>query len=94
MQDDAVQDDAVRAARELWEAARDGDQAVLRVPDDARAADVRARVRRLAAEGGVRIRTARMGDGVAVVRLDASVWHEDAATMRRKLAVPEEPADG
>ena len=34
---------------------------------------------------GVRIRTARMGDTVVVARLDARLWKDDAATMRRKL---------
>ncbi|QIG43349.1 hypothetical protein G5V58_11750 [Nocardioides anomalus] len=75
----------------LWEQARDHEQAVRRVPDDDVARDVRARVRALAAGSGVRIRTARIDDTVVVVRLDAAVWDDDTATMRRKLGLP---ADG
>jgi hypothetical protein len=36
----------------------------------------------------MRIRTAQMDDVVVVARLDASVWHDDAATMRSKLTPP------
>ena len=49
----------------------------------------RAVLRRRAREAGLRIRTARLDDTVVVVRTDARLWSEDAATMRRKLR----PAD-
>jgi hypothetical protein len=80
-----VEPDPVEVAEGLWRRARDQQQAVVRVDDDEVAAQIRATVRRLAAAEGVRIRTARMGQGVAVVRLDADIWRQDAETMRRKL---------
>jgi hypothetical protein len=76
-------------AAEMWAVARSEEQCARRIPDDADAAAVRAAVRALARTEGVRIRTARMDDAVVVVRLDAAVWAEDAATMRRKLAPPD-----
>ena len=72
-------------AEALLAAAIAEEQGVRRVADDADAAAVRARVRVLARERGARIRTARLEGTVVVVRTDAAVWHEDAATMRRKL---------
>ena len=80
---------AEELAGALWERARADEQAVRVVEDEDVAAEVRARVRRLASEEGVRIRTARMGDKVAVVRLDAAIWRQDAATMRAKLGMHE-----
>jgi hypothetical protein len=82
--------DTAAMAREMLAECRDREQSARTVPDDGEAALVRAEVRRLAAGAGVRIRTARLDTTVVVVRLDAAVWHEDAATMRRELA----PADG
>jgi hypothetical protein len=81
-----VSDQAERLAARIWAEARSAEQCVRPVPDDVLAAEVRRRVRRLAAADGVRVRTARIGDSVVVVRLDAAVWTQDAATMRRKLA--------
>lgn len=80
-------DEAERLSIQLWSTAVVEEQCARRVPDDAVAAEVRRRVRRLAREDGVAVRTARLGDTVVVVRLDAQVWEQDAATMRRKLAV-------
>ncbi|MGT2426168.1 hypothetical protein [Amnibacterium kyonggiense] len=81
-------DEAERLARELWSTARSHEQCARVVPDDGLAAEVRRLVRRFAREDGVAVRTARMDDAVVAVRLDAAVWLEDAATMRRKLAAP------
>ena len=80
-------DEAERLAARIWSTAREEEQCVRRIPDDRMAAAVRQRVRELARADGIRIRTARSGEAVVVVRLDAQVWHEDAATMRRKLAL-------
>lgn len=77
--------DVSAVARLLLDEAVADEQVVRRIPDDRDADAVRAAVRTLARERGVRIRSARLGDAVAVVRLDAAVWHEDQATMRRKL---------
>jgi hypothetical protein len=49
---------------------------------------VRADLRSLARDAGVRIRTARMESTVVIARLDAAIWQDDAATMRRKLTPP------
>ena len=78
--------DVEAVARAMVDTATAEEQCVRRVPGDADAAAVRARVRTLARQRGLRIRTARLDDTVAVVRLDAAVWHQDAATMRRLLA--------
>jgi hypothetical protein len=86
-----VTEDAERLAEELWAVARAEEQVVRVVADDALADAVRALVRRRAAAEGVRVRTARMDDTVVVVRRDARIWDQDAATMREKLA---RPADG
>jgi hypothetical protein len=84
-----VSGDEVEAlAHGLWTTARSEEQSARRIPDDHVADAVRIRIRQLARADGVRIRTARMDDAVVVVRLDAKVWTEDAATMRRKLAPP------
>ncbi|MDN4613830.1 hypothetical protein P5G50_05130 [Leifsonia sp. F6_8S_P_1B] len=53
---------------------------------------VRAEVRRLARERGVRIRTGIVGDALVVVRADADLWHEPVAVMREKLE-PGEPGE-
>jgi hypothetical protein len=71
-------------------AARD-EQCVRRIESEDDATRVRLELRRLARRDGVHMRTARIRDTVVVVRLDAAVWHEDTATMRRKLT-PAEPA--
>ncbi len=69
----------------LRAAVRD-EQCVRRIESEDDATRVRLELRRLARRDGVHMRTARIGDTVVVVRLDAAVWHEDAATMRRKLS--------
>lgn len=61
------------------------EQSVRRVTATDEASAVRAELRALARADGVRIRTARLDDTVVVVRVDARIWHDDAATMRRKL---------
>lgn len=76
------------AERMLESCARD-QQCARRVPDDAEADALRVRLRVLARDRGIRIRTARLDDAVVVVLADADVWHEDGATMRRKLAPPD-----
>lgn len=75
-----------RTAQALWRQALHEEQAARTIPDDREAVAVRKRVRELARAAGVGVRTARLGATVVVVRVDAAVWHESAATMRRKLA--------
>lgn len=70
----------------MWEEARRQEQSARRVPSDADAELIRARIRRLARDAGVPIRTARMDGTVVAVRVDAAVWRESAAVMRVKLA--------
>ena len=70
---------------QIWLTARDREQCAQRIPDDITAREVRQHVRHLAREDGIKMRTARMGDVVVVVRLDAEVWKQDGTTMRRKL---------
>ncbi len=50
--------------------------------------DLRVELRAKAREQQMRIRTAQMDDVVVVARLDASLWNDDTATMRAKLAPP------
>jgi len=75
------------ATRMLAECAREG-QCARRVPDEQDAAQVRSALRRGARTRGMSIRTARIDDAVVVVRTDAALWGEDAATMRAKLTPP------
>lgn len=82
-------EESEQVALQMWSIARVHEQCARWVPDDRVAREVRQQVRRLARDDGVRIRTARLGDRVVVVRLDARVWQQDAATMRRKLTVGE-----
>lgn len=58
-------------AIEMWSIARSQQQCARVVPDDGIARDVRERVRRFALADGIRVRTARSGDTVVIVRLDA-----------------------
>lgn len=74
----------------LLDEAVEQEQATRRIRSNDDAAAVRAIVRRLARQRGVRIRTARIDETVAVVRTDAAIWTDDAATMRAKLAPPDE----
>ena len=62
-------------------------QSAHRVPAGA-ADDLRAELRAEARRQEMRIRTAQMDDVVVVARLDASLWQDDAATMRAKLTPP------
>ena len=62
-------------------------QSARRVPAAA-VDDLRARLRAEARQHRLRIRTAQMDDVVVVARLDASLWRDDAATMRAKLTPP------
>lgn len=80
-----VAEGAEQLAATMWATARAEEQCARLVRDDRLASEVRSRVRQLAREDGIRIRTARMGDSVVIVRLDAQVWNQDAATMRQKL---------
>lgn len=82
--------DIEATAAELLDAATADQQVVRRLEADAPVPELRAAVRRLARARGVRIRTAMLGDALAVVRADADVWHEPVATMRAKLT----PDDG
>lgn len=85
-----MRDDEVETfADELWARARDAEQSVGRVASDEDAERVRTRVRRLAAAAGIAVRTARIDDTVVIVRVDAAVWQESAASMRAKLTPPE-----
>ncbi|MGH1549650.1 hypothetical protein ACRAWB_10955 [Leifsonia poae] len=77
--------DAKRLAGTMLETAVAEQQAAHRIAPGDDVPAVRAEVRRLARERGVRIRTGIVGDALVVVRADAEVWHESTATMRRKL---------
>lgn len=76
---------SARLAREMFDECLAEEQSARTVHDSDLAERVRAEIRRLARANGVRIRTARMDHAVVVVRLDARVWTEGAATMRQKL---------
>ncbi|RKS77956.1 hypothetical protein CLV35_1661 [Motilibacter peucedani] len=72
-------------AQEMFAQCVAEEQSARWVSTDDEASRLRAELRRLARAAGVRVRTARAGDSVVVVRLDAAVWDEDATSMRRKL---------
>ena len=78
--------DAQQLAGTMLERAIVEQQAAHRIAPEDDVSAVREQVRRLARERGVRIRTGVVGDALVVVRADADVWHESAATMRRKLS--------
>ena len=82
-------DEAATIAQDMWAIAREQEQCVRRVDSDEVAGRIRVGLRRLAARDRIRIRTARLADTVVVVRLDARVWGQDAATMRAKLSPAE-----
>ena len=63
-------------------------QSARRVPAGA-ADELRAELRARARQQQMRIRTAQMDDVVVVARTDASLWNDDTATMRAKLAPPD-----
>ncbi len=71
----------------MAEAVADG-QSARKVVTDADAAALRQALRVSARAGQIRIRTARMDTAVVLVRLDADLWNQDAATMRAKLTPP------
>lgn len=75
------------AAEMMAEAVADG-QSARKVVTDADAAALRQALRVSARAGQIRIRTARMDTAVVLVRLDADLWNQDAATMRAKLTPP------
>ena len=75
------------AAEMLAQCVREG-QSARRVTADADAADLRRALRQSARAEQVRVRTARMPDAVVVVRTDAELWDQDAATMRAALTPP------
>lgn len=81
-------DEAAATAQDMWAIAREQEQCARRIESDDLAARIRAELRRLAARDRIKIRTARLADTV-VVRLDARVWRQDAATMRAKLSADE-----
>jgi hypothetical protein len=76
---------AEELATDMWAVARSEEQCARVIPDEQLAAAVRSHVRSFAQQDGVKIRTARLDDTVVVVRLDAKIWTDDTATMRRKL---------
>lgn len=79
--------DVLRVAESMLAECESAGQSARRVPAGS-ADDLRRELRARARHQQVRIRTARMDDVVVVARLDASLWQDDAATMRAKLAPP------
>ena len=71
----------------LTQAADEG-QSARTVVSDADAEVLRERLRGLARAEQIGIRTARIDTAVVVVRVDADLWHQDAATMRSRLIPP------
>lgn len=71
----------------LAQAAAEG-QSVRAVVSDADAEALREGLRGLTRAEQIGIRTARMDTAVVVVRVDADLWNQDAATMRSKLTPP------
>lgn len=76
-------------AQEMFDECLRDEQSARHIPDDERAAAVREQLRRLGRERHTRIRTARLNETVVLVRVDAQIWKDDAATMRRKLTPQE-----
>jgi hypothetical protein len=50
---------------------------------------VRAKIRSLARDAAVSVRTGMVDDVLAVARADASLWTDDTATMRATLTAPD-----
>jgi hypothetical protein len=75
------------AAQMLAQAAIDG-QSARTVHCDAEAEALRQALRELSRAEHIGVRTARLDTAVVVVRLDADLWNQDAATMRTKLTPP------
>lgn len=72
-------------AHRLFELASSHEQAVYRIAPDDSVPEIRSLVRRLARQHSIRVRTAVVGDVLAVVRADAQVWNDPVETMREKL---------
>ena len=81
----------VEIAEALLVRAVDCGQAVVRCDATTPVTELRATIRRLARQRGVRIRTGMVADVLAVVTLDAQLWHDSTADMRTKLSAPPEP---
>lgn len=77
--------DAHDVAAEMLAESADSGQSARTVIADADAAVLRQVLRQSARAEQVQIRTARLGTAVVLVRVDADLWIEDAATMRAKL---------
>lgn len=73
----------------LFERAHAHGQAVVRCDASVPVDRVRVRIRALARDAAVPIRTGMIDDVLAVARADASLWSDDTATMRTKLAAPD-----
>jgi hypothetical protein len=78
---------ATFAAQMLEQCIADG-QSARRVSTSGDADVLRHALRQAARDQHVRIRTAYIDDAVVVVRTDADLWNDDAATMRAKLTPP------
>lgn len=76
-------------AHALFARAQAHGQAVVRCDASVSVDRVRARVRALARDAAVPVRTGMIGDVLAVARADAALWSDDTATMRTKLAAPD-----
>ena len=83
--------DVEAVAGELMDRATERGQAVVRTDESTPLDELRASVRRLARERGIRVRTGMTGGVLAVALADAAIWDDSAAVMRVKLAAPAEP---
>lgn len=72
-------------AERLFALASSREHAAYRITPDDSVPEIRSLIRRLAREQSVPIRTAVMGEVLAVVRKDASIWTDPVETMREKL---------
>lgn len=80
--------DAYELAAQMLTQARVDGQCARTVVSDADADALQHALRKLSRTDQVGIRTARIDNAVVVVRVDAQLWSQDAATMRRKLTPP------
>ncbi|MEN0084650.1 MAG: hypothetical protein AAGC66_07770 [Leifsonia sp.] len=78
-------------AAELLDRAVHDQQAVMRCDLSTPIEAIRAEVRRLARDRSIAIRTGMIGEVLAVVKADASLWSQPVSTMRAKLAAPSTP---
>jgi hypothetical protein len=72
-------------AAELLRRAVDDEQVAHRIHPEDDVDGIRRRVRQLARERGIRIRTGMVDGALIVIRVDARVWNEPEAVMRAKL---------